>query len=380
MSLPANTNAKNAFLLGAQTVQLTYWSEMAWCEETADDAAPPASLRNVGVRVDAISTLIDDWDQDAPPELTNALKDLHDRVDAYWRAYKEAWAGVDRRCLIERLPRTESEADYAREEALVRASPLQGGAWTDLAQSQDKIANALPEELRAFFELGRMLEAVNHRTFTGGERQVEPTEEAVWLAGEFNRRLADMMAALAGEFACLAGLNWDLTDCSEIDARRIVRELREAIPQRLENPPAVPGYLGLLLDRRHHRVNRGRKSVGLRGEIRWDLLEALSRGGADGCTRDALFAIWSRRRGDAGDNSKLERAKRDLLCALAPLGVTIMADRGIGYRLVKSPRRYRPKAAGSRPSQNRRPRKSAAPRAARASRGDHPTGGIARNR
>ncbi len=124
-------------------------------------------------------------------------------------------------------------------------------------------------------------------------------------------------------------------------------------------PPPESVYLGLQIDSRTHSIRRKGypKPVRFEGQKKlWTLLEGLVSARGDLLSHEGIRRIWEP--GDGKDQPK-SGSVRNAICRLRnllkPLGISIVVDRGLGYRLEnkKKPPPSRPNA-GHAPHRTKR--------------------------
>jgi hypothetical protein len=341
---------REMFKLGSLFAKLFYWLEVAWFDDETGEDSP--AFGRVAIKVDEISgfaELLETKWGDGP-----AIKSISEfglKTRRFFSIYKQAWLGEPRAKMSGRFAHADREfaADFQKLELSDKHSPFSRPQFADLKQAHSDLQQSLTPEAYASFALGRRLQCTTHPLIMGGTVELDLAARQAYFATQFNNELRLHMEKLTETFPFFQALDYDLSDCAGTAIDQSIGRTYQTIATWLVRPPATPGYLGLILDRSNNRIVRGKQTINLKGDLVWAVLIKLMQSGPEITPRNALNAVLDDRRTKRGqlhrkaissnsyyEQGSLDQHLRILRGALRPLGVSVPAARGQGWKLVDS--------------------------------------------
>ncbi len=322
------STASRFFEIAELLVVLRYRAESFWCNEP--DAR---GLEVLAVNVRRLTAAITTTAASQPHEIANRLSAFSAAVETFWSHYREEWSGASRHHKLEKGKHIEPEQSYDWENYMYRASPMEDGHWEMIESAASSVLKALEPELRASFEVSKLLGGEVWPTFYNGQRTRDVELELAYLTIDFASAARHAVLALVDHLPFLRGIEVDFKSVSVFRTIQRIDALWRRIGNLLSDPRGAPGYLGLVLNQSACQVSRLGKDQTLGGAMPWGVLRILEHSGSDFCSRDMLGRAWGNALYDAPDLGTLDKVLSDLRKVLTPLGIRIKNRRKLGWRL-----------------------------------------------
>jgi hypothetical protein len=261
-------------------VLLRFHAENQWCD-VESDPGNEIYFRALGRDVRILQTAATEAAANLKPnEGDAAFIKLAEVIEEFWSQFRIAWRNGERAEKVKRIRKIDNEFEYERSRQMYMGSPMEDGKWALVQAAVDSVRNELHSPLKECYNLGLLLGSEVYPTFTDGQRLRDSDTELGFQHTDFTKNVQQTMARLSEDLPFFSRLKFILPVADERQVVEKIYDFWDLIGKSLRDPSTVPGYLGLVLDRKNGWIYRYNDRQHLaESKTRWGILERLEKRG-----------------------------------------------------------------------------------------------------